>query len=155
MKVKTGDFVTALILLLFGALLFQRCCALRPACIIAGGPVFFPKIIIGIMVLLSLVLIYQSVERTGGKVPGAKARSAADPWQTLVLRWSLVGLVAIYLLVMPWLGYAPATILFLVAAMCMLGPTKPRNIAIYCVVSGAVTGVLYYVFGVMLTVFLP
>ncbi|WP_461208761.1 tripartite tricarboxylate transporter TctB family protein [Desulfocurvus sp. DL9XJH121] len=157
MKVKTGDFVMALVLLLFGALLYQRCCALRPACLIAGGPVFFPKILVWIMGLLSLVLIYQSISRPGAPATCEEKKTVkpAVDWRTLALRWSLVGLVMVYLLVMPWLGYIPSTVLFLIVSMCLLGPTKPKNLVIYALVSGIVTSILYYVFGVLLTVFLP
>jgi hypothetical protein len=153
MRVKTGDLLMALAMLALSVALYIQSGEIDTTMIYALGPVFFPKILIGILAVLSLVLLYQSVDLTGRKgwcQPVKKATANA-----FVLRWSLVALVLVYLVVLPLAGYVYATIPFLFAGMCLLGPLKPKDLAIYAVTSVAVALGLQYIFATLLKLFLP
>ncbi|MES9994713.1 tripartite tricarboxylate transporter TctB family protein [Desulfovibrio aminophilus] len=153
MKVKTGDCIMALILLVFSAALYQQSTVIDTSMIYALGPVFFPRILIGILAVLSLVLLYQSVGRADGKA--ACAKSAPTETGTFILRWGLVGLAVLYLLLLPVLSYVAATIPFLFAGMCLLGPCTRKHLVIYGVVSAGITLGLQYIFASLLKLFLP
>jgi hypothetical protein len=153
MRIKTGDFFMALGLLALSAALYHQSGEIDTTMIYALGPVFFPKLLIGILAALSLVLLWQSVDIKGNKGWCASARTGSA--HAAVLRWSLVGLVILYLVALPLAGYLLATIPFLFAGMCLLGPLKPRNLAIYGVTSLLVTFGLQFIFGTLLKLFLP
>lgn len=150
MKIKTNDFVMALLLLAVSGVLYQQTTLVNTTVSYALGPVFFPRVLIGILAVLSAALLIQSV-RGGG---AAAAKKDAEPG-TLVYRWGLVALIVAYLLLLPLLGYVPATILFLMGGMCLLGSRTPRSLVVYTVVSAAVTFGLQFIFGHLLKLFLP
>ncbi|MCM0755926.1 tripartite tricarboxylate transporter TctB family protein [Desulfovibrio aminophilus] len=154
MKIKTGDCIMALILLAFSAALYQQSTLIDTSMIYALGPVFFPRILIGILAVLSLVLLFQSLGRVDGKTACA-AGASSDGRATFILRWGLVGLTVLYLLLLPLLGYVAATIPFLFAGMCLLGPCTRKHLAIYGVVSAGITLGLQYIFASLLKLFLP
>jgi putative tricarboxylic transport membrane protein len=115
--------------------------------------VFFPRLLIGVLAVLSIVLLCQSVKFKAAQAPGA-ARTPVDG-NAIVLRWALVGLTAVYLCLLPLLGYLYATIPFLFAGMSLLGPVRRRNLAIYAVTSVAITLALQFIFATLLKLFLP
>jgi len=152
MKVKTDDCLLALLLLAVCAVFYQQSTILNLPVVYALGPVFFPRILIGILAALSLVLLFQSVNFSGRKAQSAKVMTPSD---AILLRWGMVSLLAAYVLALPLTGYLIATVLFLFAEMCLLGPRKSRTLVVYGMVSGGVTLGLYYLFGSLLQVFLP
>jgi len=153
MRVKTGDLIMGLILLGFSIALYIQTGNIDTTMVYALGPVFFPKLLIYLLGILSLVLMYQSMDFTGEKKWCTSARTV--DLNTVLLRWLLVGLVLIYLFLLPLIGYMFATMPFLFLAMCLLGPLKPKNLIIYGITSVAVTLGLQYIFGTLLKLFLP
>jgi len=160
MKVRTNDCIMALVLLAVSGVFYQQTTTFDPAVVYAFGPVFFPRIAIGIVAALSLILLYQSVDFSGARAASVKAGKdakavAPKDWGTMFLRWSLVGMALAYVVTLPLAGYMATTILFLFATMCLLGPRKLRNLATYGAVSVTATLVLYFTFGSLLKMFLP
>ncbi|WP_419784890.1 tripartite tricarboxylate transporter TctB family protein [Pseudodesulfovibrio sp.] len=153
MRVKTGDMLMALILFAVSIALYIQTGNIDTTMVYAMGPVFFPKILIYLLGLLSLLLMFQSVDFTGKK-NWCKSTKKVD-YNTVLLRWLLVGLVLLYLFLLPILTYVYATMPFLFLAMCLLGPVKPKNLVLYAIVSVAVTLGLQYIFATLLKLFLP
>jgi len=153
MRVKTGDMLMALALFALSIALYVQAGEIDTTMMYAMGPVFFPKILIYILGGLSLLLMFQSVDITGKK-NWCKSTKKVDG-NTVLLRWLLVGLVLVYLFLLPVLSYVYATIPFLFAAMCLLGPVKPKSLGLYAIVSVAVTLGLQYIFATLLKLFLP
>ncbi|QGY41837.1 hypothetical protein GM415_17485 [Pseudodesulfovibrio cashew] len=153
MRVKTGDLFMGVVLFGLSIALYIQTGNINTAMIYALGPVFFPKILIYSLGVLSLVLMYQSVDFTGKK-NWCKAVAKFDA-NTMVLRWLLVGLTLLYLFLLPIISYVFATIPFLFLAMCLLGPRTPKKLITYGITSVAVTLALQYIFATLLKLFLP
>lgn len=153
MRVKTGDFVMALVLLAVTAALYHQSTTINTAMIYALGPVFFPRIIMAVTGLLSVVLIVQSVSFKPAAA-GKRAKQAFDR-EGFIYRWGLTALLVAYLLALPLLGYAAATIPFLFAGMALLGPRKYKDLAIYAAVALGITFGLQFIFATLLKLFLP
>lgn len=153
MRVKIGDLIMGVALLGFSIALYIQTGNIDTTMIYALGPVFFPKLLIYILGFLSLLLTYQSVDFTGRK-NWCKSTRTVD-LNTVLLRWLLVGLVLLYLFLLPLVGYVLVTMPFLFLAMCLLGPLKPKNLIIYGITSVAVTLGLQYIFATLLKLFLP
>lgn len=153
MRVKTGDLFMGLALLGFSVALYIQTGNIDTTMVYALGPVFFPKLLIYMLGILSLLLMYQSVDITGKK-NWCKSARAVD-YNSVLLRWLLVGMVLVYLFLLPVIGYVYATMPFLFLAMCLLGPLKPKNLITYGITSVAVTLGLQYIFATLLKLFLP
>jgi len=153
MRVKTGDLLMGLALLGLSVALYIQTGKIDTTMVYALGPVFFPKLLIHLLGILSLLLLYQSVDITGKK-NWCKSARAVD-YNSVLLRWLLVGLVLVYLFLLPVIGYVYATMPFLFLAMCLLGPLKPKNLITYGITSVAVTLGLQYIFATLLKLFLP
>lgn len=153
MRVKTGDLFMGLALLGFSVALYIQTGNIDTTMVYALGPVFFPKLLIYMLGILSLLLMYQSVDITGKK-NWCKSARAVD-YNSVLLRWLLVGMVLVYLFLLPVIGYVYATMPFLFLAMCLLGPLKPKNLAVYGITAVAVTLGLQYIFATLLKLFLP
>ncbi len=153
MRVKSNNLIMSLILLASSFALYVEVGNIDTTMSYALGPVFFPKLLTGILALLSLILLIQSIDVTGRKNWCAPIR--VFDATAFSLRWSLVGVMLLYLLVLPLLGYTIATIPFLFVTMCLLGPRTPKNLVIYGITSVLVTMGLRYIFGTLLMLFLP
>ena len=123
------------------------------------GPAAFPRLVLGGLILLSAVMIVQSLG-FGAKAPEqekSEKPAAAEGWdlKSFITQASFIGLIIVYILLLPVLGYIPATVLFLFVAMMMLGKRSPRRAVIYAIVSAGVTLVMKFVFQDLLLLFLP
>ena len=153
MRVKTGDLTMGLALLGVSVALYIQTGNIDTTMIYALGPVFFPKLLVYLLGLLSLLLMFQSIDFTGSK-NWCKVERQVD-YNIVLLRWSLVALVMVYLFILPVIGYVYATMPFLFLAMCLLGPLQPKKVLTYGIVSVAVTLGLQYIFATLLKLFLP
>lgn len=112
------------------------------------GSEFFPRIILGIMILLSLILLLNNlIYKNKNKVFSLRPSPIQTKFTVLIL---------IYLVVMPYLHYFFSTVLFLIASMLLLTPKKEGKE--YIRIGGITTMVvllIYYVFAENLKIFLP
>lgn len=109
------------------------------------GPAFYPRVIAGLIALFAVVQLVRSLA-------GDDRRSHEI---TLGSTRRVVGVtvaVLAYVLLLPWLGFVVATVLFLIVGMRYSGVASPLRIAVVAV--GLTLG-LHYVFGVFLRIPLP
>lgn len=152
---KPADFYAAIALLAAMGAVYNQSLAVDTSMNIAMGPLFFPYMLMGAITLLSLCLVFKSVSFAN---PGAKSESkkeASTNREGLMLQVCTVLLLFGYVLLLPVLSYIPATFIFLLILMLLLGPRSPKHILISAITAGAVTGVLYGIFAKVLLLFLP
>lgn len=153
---KRNEFILAVLFMLWSGFFYQQTYAIRKVMAFSLGPLVFPRIILGVMFVLSLCLLFQNIG-FGATEPASTpkiAKSAAQR-QATVFRLALVGLLFVYLLALPHAGYVPSTMAFLFLGMALLGLRTPRQLAMYAVISAAVTLALQFLFGSLLKLFLP
>lgn len=113
------------------------------------GPGFYPRIVLGITAALGLVLLAQDLLRTRGEAP-VKARLN---YRLVVLTFAAF---AVYVLLLPLLGFRVATFLFVLGATFLLEPPQRTGLWVRGVVLAALTtAATYYVFEHYLAVLLP
>ena len=136
---------------------------------VGGGPfansAFFPRVVAGVMAILALILLAKSLFRIGddkaqtieqGITPSTRQEyleQEADiekPSRLQVL--SVAGLLLLYTLLLPLLGYIVATPLFMAALFYMLRLRRPFPLAILSLGSVAV---IYFLFAELLNVIMP
>jgi hypothetical protein len=151
------DFGCAIFLLALSALLYYGTSIITVHFLVAGGPVFFPRAIIYVLAFLSLILLVRSIDFSG-KAKGAcdAAKTEKQPIaKTTFLQIGLIGLLVLYLTILPHIGYLYATTAFIFAAILLLGPTSKKHIAVYAIVSLTTAFSLQYLFGSVFKLFLP
>lgn len=117
------------------------------------GPAFYPRIVLGLMAGLSLLLVVLDW-RAGrrGRPAGAKAAAAANYRLVVVTFTTFI----VYIVLLPLLGFRVATFLFVGGLQALLEPPRSaRRWALVLVIALVTTAVTYYAFEHYLSVLLP
>ncbi|TDI35827.1 MAG: hypothetical protein E2P02_27120 [Acidobacteria bacterium] len=101
------------------------------------GPVFFPTLLSGVLLVLGLVILVRGWRSSGGE---------ARPRSLLV-----IGITVLYVVVFSSIGFAIATILYSGAVALVLG-RRGWGVLVF---SAAATASIYFLFGLGLGVPLP
>lgn len=123
------------------------------------GSALFPQILLGIIAALSLLLLLRSFRMPSEAPEGETDRPRRSPaaWvrhNAIVL--SLFGLFGLYALLLPLIGYLPATLGFLVTSLALLlGIDTRRKWIINLAVSCTIAPLVYVIFRFVLNVWLP
>jgi putative tricarboxylic transport membrane protein len=121
------------------------------------GPGFYPKIVLGIMAALSVMLIAADLwSRRRGRGAVAAPAALAPEARNYRLVSVTFAVFAVYVLLLPWLGFRVATFLSVAALQVVLG--KPQGWRRWLVVITAALAtviVTYFAFEVYLSVLLP
>ncbi len=110
------------------------------------GPAFYPRILLGIMAVLSAALVISDLlnRRRAGMAPAR--------YRLVILAFLIF---ATYVALLPVLGYRAATFLFVAALQGVLEPPRGARWWLVLAVALLTTLVTYYVFERYLSVLLP
>ncbi|WP_243149412.1 tripartite tricarboxylate transporter TctB family protein [Colidextribacter sp. OB.20] len=113
------------------------------------GAAFWPRLILGIMIVLLAVGLVNTIRKKNGKGP-VTGEAIAGFFRSKLL----VGIIicAAAALILPQIGFIPTCFLFLIAYGILLGEKRPVVLLITGVVA---TLVLYIIFQGPLSIFLP
>jgi hypothetical protein len=145
-----GLFVLALCAGLYWATLDLRGNPLVPI-----GPAFYPRIVIGVAALFSILVVLEDVLRRrkgGGRVAAAGVRARTN-YPLVLLGFASFGL---YTLAMPGLGFRIATVLYVAAFGALLLPARGAKDWAKVILLALLTAfITHYVFERHLSVLLP
>jgi len=153
----TRDGIAGLICLALsiGLLVLSR--GLPQSSFVPVGPDFYPRVVLVIMAVLSVLLIASDLwrKRTQSAEVAAGAESAAE-----IRNYPLVGMTfavfAGYVILLPLAGYRLATFLFMVALQAVIDPPRGARRWIVVMVSAfASAAITYVIFDHYLSVLLP
>jgi putative tricarboxylic transport membrane protein len=122
------------------------------------GPDFYPRIVLSIMAVLSVMLIAADVlshwrSRRGATSAGVTAVADHRNYRLVAVTFAVF---AVYVLLLPYLGFRIATFLFVAALQVVLG--KPQGLRRWSLVITAALAtviVTYLAFEIYLSVLLP
>jgi len=153
----TRDGIAGLICLALsiGMLVLTR--GLPQSAFVPMGPEFYPRIVLVIMAVLSVMLVASDLWRQ--RTQSAAAAAAAEP-APVKRNYRLVGMTfavfAGYVVLLPLVGYRVATFLFMVALQSVIDPPRGARRWVVVMVSAlASAAVTYVVFDNYLSVLLP
>lgn len=153
----TRDGVAGLIVLALsiGMLVLTR--GLPQSSFVPMGPDFYPRIVLVIMAVLSVMLVASDLWRQ--RRQGAEAAADAEPAPEK-RNYRLVGMTfavfAGYVVLLPLVGYRLATFLFMVALQAVIDPPRGRRRWVVVMISALASAALtYVVFDNYLSVLLP
>ena len=161
------DKVIGLILIFFSVFMYVQADRLPPALFGTLGAGFVPKILFIILTICGAVLIAQSLARERKtKASGTDSKKAVSDRKGLLIQtkeflgnyqYVIFGFMAFlaYVLLMYYLGYTIATLIFLPVIMWILGPRDKKSVVVITLTTLGVTFIIYYSFLKFLRVFLP
>ena len=114
----------------------------------------FPRLVLGALVLFNLAIMCQSMIELRRADPASSV--GAGRW-FIQRRLAFASLAAFcgYALLMPWLGFALASLLFLFIVQIILGARSGRRLLMACVVSAVFGPGLDALFGQVFMISLP
>jgi hypothetical protein len=130
--------------------LFGLTLGLKDSPLVPIGPGFYPRIVLGVTVLLAAWLIAADLLATR-RAPAARAPRVH--YGMVVLMFAVFGL---YVLALPLLGFRVGTFAYVAAANALLDPPRgPRGWARVALVALLTAAATYVIFERYLTVLLP
>ena len=110
-------------------------------------PSFFPNILVGVMVVLSLALLV----RGWRNAPSPIFKQSVRPSNVLRV-FGLMVLLVVFIVLLQYVGFAISSFLFLLALQLVLAERRPVRLLVFAI---GVTLVMYVVFVLLLRVPLP
>lgn len=152
---KPLDLCTGIALLLGGLFMFMETFAI-PGSNMALGPRIFPQVLYGAIIVLSLVMVGQSLALGPAETPNQAGPADPAERETMWLQWAYIAALFIYIAIMPLIGYGIATFGFCFVLMTLLGERRTlKSLCVYAALSGITAWSLVYIFGTLLRLFLP
>lgn len=153
----TRDSVAALVCLVLSLGLLYLTRGLPRSPMVPIGPDFYPRIVLGIMAVLSATLIAVDVWSHWRRQGGAFAEAAAAPERRNYRLVAVTFLVfGAYVMLLPFLGFRVATFLFVLALQVVLEKPHGWRRWTYVIVAALATVIVTYLaFETYLSVLLP
>ena len=160
MVLKNKNIQSGIFLLLVSVVMFAATLSFKQLTTSQVGPAFMPQIIAALIGLMSIAIIIEGyrkmksgteggLEEEGEEEPGnAKEVSYRPVIQSFVL-------MAIYVAVMPIVGFLITTMLYMFLQMMILSSKPERRWLLFTVVSVVASSVIYYVFRNVFYIMLP
>ncbi|MEW6697890.1 MAG: tripartite tricarboxylate transporter TctB family protein [Bacillota bacterium] len=148
-KQMLQELVLGIFILVFtGAMFYQTTLFIYNDKIASVGPDYWPQLILGGMLLLSVLLLVDIVKRKGtlrGKEPEGPKKNPKNFWITLII-------ALVYSFSLNILGFALATLLILLALLWVLEIRKIRSLLFW---SFSLTAIMVVLFPILMTVPMP
>jgi hypothetical protein len=101
-------------------------------------------IAVAIWLLVSVMLVRTALKLRRGEVT-LRATGLSKPQSKLLLRITYIGLTALNIFLMPWLGFTLTVMLFLLSGMWLLGVREVKPLVIIPLAAGSVGYLLFVV----------
>jgi len=153
------DGISGLICLAISLWLLVLTMWLPPATMVPLGPAFYPRIVLALLALLSVILIMSDIRALRRPRPAAPTAAAvpaaagAPNYRLVVATFIQFGL---YIALLPELGFRLSTFLFMLALQVTLEwPRTARHWGLAIAVAAATSLICHFVFEYYLSVLLP
>ena len=153
------DGISGLVCLAISICLLLQTLGLPPAVMVPIGPAFYPRIVLGLLLVLSVLLIVidframRELRAAGAAAPAPQASGSAPNYRLVLATFIEFGL---YIALLPGLGFRISTFLFVLALQATLEwPRSAKHWALATVVALATAAVCHIVFEDYLSVLLP
>jgi putative tricarboxylic transport membrane protein len=157
------DIVASAFLILFSAVMYAASNNIMKLTVSKVGADFAPKLVaIGIFIL-SVFYLINSIKQlkgsNGGETGGLEQEDDGDQKEkkkiSLLSVFATVGLLILYVALLPIIGFLITTVVYLFAQMYLLADKQERKIPIFIVTSVVTSVVVYFIFKSIFFLMLP
>lgn len=145
----TLDLIFSAVLLIFSIYCFFYIGRVDNSTATELGAAAWPRVILGIMIVLLAVGLVNMIRKKDGKLPVSAEGCKAFFKSKLIIGMAICAVTAF---ILPYIGFIPTCALFLVAYGILLGERRPQTLALTAVVA---TLIIYIIFQGPLGIFLP
>ncbi len=150
------DTVVAILLLVGCGVLINASFDIREPDYGQLSPATWPRVIVGVITLLSLIYLVQSIRRGVPSAPAEKVTRGLGEWIAHCRNVFFVfALFFAYLVVLPWLGMLVGGIAFVFLLLNALGGWSPDRLALHAAIAAVSVGRMWSIFSFGLGVILP
>jgi hypothetical protein len=119
------------------------------------GPAFYPRVVVSILALLSILLIWMDVAAAPARVAATAPAKASPPANYRLVLATFIEF-GLYIVLLPLLGFRLSTFLFVLTLQVTLEwPASNVRWALVVLISVAVSLACFYIFEDYLSVLLP
>ena len=153
------DGISGLVCFAVSVILLTQTFGLPPATVVPIGPAFYPRVVLSILMLLSVILIALDIRamrtaRAASAATTAPAATGSPPNYQLVLATFIE--FGLYILLLPPLGFRIATFVFVLSLQVTLEwPRSSKHWLLAIAVAAATSLICYLVFQDYLSLLLP
>lgn len=148
------DTIAGLVVLVISLVLFGLTFRIQSNPLVPVSPAFYPRLVLGATAFLSALMVVMDLVKRRRAAPAAAKAPATRPRYDIVA--ILFAIFAVYVVVLPYLGFRIATVAFLaVMQYAMARPRTTRQWIVLALVALLATAATYYMFEVYLQVLLP
>ena len=151
MSAINRDTVVAVILLLICGVFYAASFRIEETTYATIGAEVWPRLILGVMLVLSAIYLFQSLRRAPVAAEGAKAGFFSRYRNAIFCYALFLG----FLLTLEIMGMLLGGIAFVFLALSVLGERSPRMLAVHAVVAVVAVGAMWAIFTFALKVILP
>ena len=151
---KCKDLILGVVMLAFSAfyLVFAQQIKTRPKITPSySGARVIPTLLGILLAILSVLLIIQGIRRMRSHQDDGKKMDRGD----MIAVTLTIAVIVAYTLLLQYLGFILATVLFLFAQMTILAPKEKRNYLLFAIVAVVFTALVFVAFRIGLNQLLP
>lgn len=147
------DGIAGLICLAISLAMLALTWGFPPAVMVPIGPAFYPRLVVGVMALLSLILIGADVMASRRQAAPAGAAAPAANYGLVLATFVEFGL---YIMLLPLVGFRLSTFLFVLALQVTLEwPASNVRWALVVLIAVVASLICFFIFEDYLSVLLP
>lgn len=152
---KNGELLFTIFLFVFSAFMFIQAFSIKglSSATDVAGPALMPKLIFGLMTVLSVLLFFDYLSRRKAQQKKEEDEEAARISRNRGL--ISIGGILIFVFLMDKLGFLLSSILYVFAEIYLLGPKDKRKVLLWAAISVLFCAVVYYLFRYQVYVKLP
>ncbi|WP_339251615.1 tripartite tricarboxylate transporter TctB family protein [Sporosarcina sp. FSL W8-0480] len=157
---KIRDVQSGIFLLIVSVIMFSATLSFKKLTTSLVGPAFMPQVIAGLIALMALAIIIQGIRNVKAervKEASSDVVTKKDPKDEVTYRPVILTfiLMAVYVAVMPFVGFLITTAVYMFIQMMILSDKPERRWLLFAVVSVVASATIYYVFRNVFYVMLP
>lgn len=148
------DVIAGAVFLAISAVMFWLTFYFKRLTLTKIGSDFVPKIVFGMLMVLSIVLIVQSLQKlkhqpkSNTEAEAQKSSGQSRVWITLIL-------IAAYIAMMSYLGFMISTVLYLFIQFAVLAEKGSRRYGLFAIIAVLTASITYVVFLKVFQLMLP
>lgn len=148
MTKKVKEILISVVFMLVGIFIYLQAMNIKPLMKNELGSGYFPKVVAGTMIVLSILNIFLNLRKTHIE---DENKTKSDLFGGL----STIALIGIYSLLYQKVGFLIGTSLYLFLQILILAPKEKRNIMLFAIISVVFSVFVYYLFTRIINMPLP